>query len=89
MDYVHTPLETPFSTIESGKSRIGAKAKLRQPSQQEGAKKANSPQFKHISGGSWTGSRKSPVASIRLSPDSTVWAYGDCGTARISGNPGV
>ena len=33
--------------IEPGESRIRAKAKLGEPSQQEGAKKANSPQFKH------------------------------------------
>ena len=41
-------IPSPCSTVESGESRIGAKEKLRQPSQQEGAKKANLPQFKHI-----------------------------------------
>ena len=61
-------LEVP---VESGESRIGAKAKLRQPSQQEGAKKADSPQFKQIGGGGWAGSRKSPLAPIRPSPDYT------------------
>ena len=57
------------TTVESGESLIGAKAKLRQPSQQEGAKKADSPQFNQIGGGGWTGSRKSLLAPIRLSPD--------------------
>ena len=57
--------------VESGESRIEAKAKLRQPSQQEGAKKADSPQFKQIGGGGWAGSRKSPLAPIRPSPDYT------------------
>lgn len=48
------------------------KVKLRQPSQQEGTKNAHSPQFKHIGSGSWAGSRKTPVESIRPLPDYTV-----------------
>ena len=44
---------------------------LRQPNQQERTKNAHSPQFKHIGGGGWAGSRKSSLAPIRLSPDYT------------------
>jgi len=59
-------LRSAWTTVQSGKSRTGAKAKLMQQSQQEGAKKANSPQFKHIGHGGWTGSRKPSAASVRL-----------------------
>ena len=52
--------EECLATVQSGKSRTGAKAELRQQSQQEGAKKANSPQSKHIDHRGWT------VASVRL-----------------------
>ena len=44
-------LRSAWTTVQSGKSRTGAGAKLRQPGQQEGVKKANSPQFKHIDHG--------------------------------------
>jgi len=56
----------------SGKSRIGARPKLSQPSQPEGKKKANSPQFIYIGGGDWASSRKSTLMSIRVLPDYTV-----------------
>jgi len=45
-------------------AKVGTKAKPRQPNQQEGAKKANSPQFKHIGRGGQAGSRKYLVAPI-------------------------
>ena len=52
---------------------------LRQPNQQERTKNAHSPQFKHIGGGGWVGSRKSSLAAIRLSPDYTVFSLGVLG----------
>ena len=39
--------------------------------QPEGAKNANSPQFKHMGGRGWADSRKSSLVSIRLLPDYT------------------
>jgi len=48
------------------------KAKLRQPNQQEGTKNAKSPQFKHIEGDDWVGSRKSSLALFRLIQEDTV-----------------
>ena len=58
--------------VESVESQIGAKARLRQPSQQESAKKANLPQFKHIGSGAWTGSGKYILVWNELSSDYTV-----------------
>jgi len=48
------------------------KAKLRQLNQQEGAKNAKLPQFKHIESDDWAGSGKSSLAPFRLSRDSKV-----------------
>jgi len=39
-------------TLPYNLAKVGTKAKLRQQNQQEGAKKANSPEFKHIDRGS-------------------------------------
>ena len=52
------------------------KAKLRQPNQQEGTKNAKSPQFKHIEGDDWVGSRKSSPALFRLIQEDTVLVPG-------------